>query len=125
MYNMAGKTRKQVRWAGWGKIAPRGHQRTVMKRICGKKCFLGPGKSFPVCAKRTCKVNKKGLYAAYIRAKQWGSRKSHYKGKSRPRYQRSVYNKIAKKSRRMLKRRGVRVGNGTRRRGGRVVHENK
>jgi hypothetical protein len=116
IYKMAGKTRKAVPWKGWGKIAPRGRQRTVMKRICGKKCFLGPGKSFPVCAKGTCKVNKKGLYAAYVRSRQWGSKRSHYKGKARPTHRRSVYKKVARKSRRMLRRRGVRVGDTRRRR---------
>ena len=74
-------TRKRVHWAGWSKIAPSTHQRTVMKRKCGKKCFLGPKKSFPVCAKNTCKISTKGLWAAYIRAKEWGKKKSSYKGK--------------------------------------------
>ena len=64
------RSRKAVPWAGWSKISPKGHARTVMKRKCGKKCFLGPKKSFPVCAKGTCKINKKGLYAAYVRAVQ-------------------------------------------------------
>jgi len=116
IYKMARKTRKAVPWKGWGKIAPQGHQRTVMKRICGKKCFLGPGKSFPVCAKGTCKVNKKGLYAAYIRARQWGGPRSHYKGKSHPSHKRRVYKNVARKSRKMLRRRGVRVGESRRRR---------
>jgi hypothetical protein len=116
IYKMARKTRKAVPWKGWGKISPKGRQRTVMKRICGKKCFLGPGKSFPVCAKGTCKVNKKGLYAAYIRSRQWGSRRSHYKGKGHPTHARRVYKNVARKSRRMLRRRGVRVGESTRRR---------
>jgi len=116
IYKMARKTRKAVPWKGWGKIAPQGRQRTVMKHICGKKCFLGPGKSFPVCAKGTCKINKKGLYAAYIRARQWGGPRSHYKGKSRPSHKRRVYKKVARKSRKMLKRRGVRVGESSRRR---------
>jgi hypothetical protein len=64
---------------GWAKQQPGTHQRTVMMRKCGKKCFLGPNKSFPICAKNTCKVNKKGVYAAYVRAKEYstirGSRK--------------------------------------------------
>jgi hypothetical protein len=55
---------------GWKKQKPSFHQRTVMLRKCGKKCFLGPGKSYPICSKNTCKINKKGLYSAYIRAKQ-------------------------------------------------------
>jgi hypothetical protein len=128
-YNMAKrKTRKQVPWAGWGKIAPRGHARTVMKRRCGKKCFLGPKKSFPVCAKGTCKVNKKGAYAAYVRAKQWGNRRSSYKSRgkmikykgkskkvymkgSRPRHERRTYKKVARKAKRILRRKfGIKVG---------------
>jgi len=104
-------TRKQVPWAGWSKIAPGTHQRTVMKRKCGKKCFLGPKKSFPVCAKNTCKVSTKGLWAAYIRAKQWGNKKTSYKGKTRPTHRRSTYKKIASKAKRQLTRRGQRVGN--------------
>ena len=56
-----------------------------MLKKCGKKCFLGPDKSFPICAKGTCKVNDKGLYAAYVRAKQWGGSPEKYKGKSQPR----------------------------------------
>ena len=127
-YKMARrKTRKRMPWAGWGKLAPKGHQRTVMKRKCGKKCFLGPKKSFPICAKGTCKVNKKGLYAAYIRARQWGKRRSSYKSKgkmirykgksrkvhmkgSRPRHERRTYTKIARRAKRMLRHRGVHVG---------------
>ena len=94
-------------WAGWSKISPKGHARTVMKRKCGKKCFLGPKKSFPICAKGTCKVNKKGLYAAYIRARQWGKRRSSYKGRSRPTMKQSTYKRIARKAKSMLKRRGA------------------
>ena len=64
---------------GWSKQQPRTHERTIMMQKCGKKCFLGPNKSFPICTKHTCKINKKGLYAAYIRAKEYitikGSRK--------------------------------------------------
>ena len=61
------KTRKRVPWAGWGKQQPKGHQRTVMYKKCGRKCFLGPAKrphpSFPICTKGTCRVNTKGVYA--------------------------------------------------------------
>ena len=106
-------TRKAMPWAGWGKLAPKGHARTVMKRRCGKKCFLGPRKSFPVCAKGTCKVNSKGLYAAYIRSRQWGKKSSSYKGKSRPSMRQSVYNRISRKAKRMLRRRGYKVGGKT------------
>jgi hypothetical protein len=50
-----------------------------MMKKCGKKCFLGPGKSFPICTKNTCKRNKKGIYSAYIRARQYSSKNKSYK----------------------------------------------
>ena len=110
--------RKAVPWKGWGKISPKGKERTTMYRKCGKKCFLGPmtkgdrqHPSFPICAKGTCKVNKKGLYAAYVRAREWGNPRKSYKGKSRPRHSRRTYKRIANKAKRMLRSRGVRVGN--------------
>jgi hypothetical protein len=56
---------------GWKNQKPGYHQRTVMLKRCGKKCFLGPGKSYPICTKNTCKVNPKGVYSAYIRSKQF------------------------------------------------------
>ena len=99
--------RKAVPWAGWGKIAPQGHARTVMLRNCGRKCFLGPKKSFPICAKGTCKKNTRGIYAAYVRARQWGKARRSYKGKTRPRHSRKVYQRIARNAKRMLKRRGA------------------
>ena len=117
------RSRKAMPWAGWGKLAPHGKQRTKMYKKCGKKCFLGtktPGDrqhpDFPICAKGTCKVNKKGLYAAYIRARQWGKPRKSYKGKSRPRMKASYYRKIASKAKKMLAKRGVKVGQKTRRR---------
>ena len=134
------KTRKAVAWKGWSKIEPKGKQRTEMYRKCGKKCFLGTikkyGKNsdrqhpdFPICAKGTCKVSDKGLWAAYIRAKQWGKPRSSYKSKgkyvkfktkrgtrevyykgSRPTRKRSVYTNVARRAKRMLEKRGYRVG---------------
>ena len=68
------KTRKNGRGSttrGWKKQAPGYHQRTVMLKRCGRKCFLGPDKSYPICSKNTCKVNSKGVYSAYIRASQY------------------------------------------------------
>jgi len=67
-------TRKRKRQSvvrGWSQEQPNTHQRTIMMNKCGKKCFLGPNKSFPICTKNTCKINKKGLYAAYIRAREY------------------------------------------------------
>jgi hypothetical protein len=56
---------------GWKNEKPGYHQRTVMLKRCGKKCFLGPNKKYPVCKKNTCKISSKGVYAAYIRSCQY------------------------------------------------------
>jgi hypothetical protein len=87
------KTRKNrnrgVATRGWKKQQPGTHQRTLMLQKCGKKCFLGPNKSFPICKKNTCKRSSQGVYAAYIRARQYSS-----KGKK--------YRNISKKANKML-----------------------
>ena len=57
---------------GWKKMSPGTHERTLMMNRCGKKCFLGPNKSFPICKKHTCKVDPRGVQAAFNRARQWG-----------------------------------------------------
>jgi hypothetical protein len=75
----------------WSKDQPGTHQRTIMLKKCGKKCFLGPHKSFPICTKNTCKINKKGIQAAYKRAREYMTIKGTKK-----------YKKIADKARRML-----------------------
>jgi hypothetical protein len=91
------RTRKNGRGSatrGWKRQAPHFHQRTVMLKKCGRKCFLGACKSFPICKKNTCKVSPKGVYAAYIRARQYSS-----KGKK--------YRTVAKKANNMLVRMGI------------------
>lgn len=68
------KTRRNRRGSatrGWKNQKPGFHQRTVMLKKCGRKCFLGPGKSYPICTKNTCKVNSKGVYSAFIRSRQF------------------------------------------------------
>ncbi len=116
------KTRKREPWAGWSKQQPRGHQRTVMYKKCGKKCFLGPPKrphpSFPICTKGTCRVNTKGVYAAFVRAKEWGNKRSSYKGKARPTMKRRVYTRVARKAKSILRRRHAKRGGKRTRRGG-------
>jgi hypothetical protein len=79
------KTRKNVPWRGWKNEKPGYHQKTVMLKRCGKKCFLGTKKSFPICKKNTCRVSQKGVYAAYVRSRQYHK------------------NKISKKARNILK----------------------
>ena len=63
--------------AGWAKQAPGTVARREMKTKCGSKCFLGPVSEscFPICATGTCKINNKGIYAAYVRAREHGSAK--------------------------------------------------
>ena len=56
---------------GWKKVSPSTHERTLMLTRCGKKCFLGPKKTFPICARRTCKVDPRGVQSAYNRARQF------------------------------------------------------
>ena len=68
--------------AGWRYESPNHRQRTRMLDKCGKKCFLGPHKSFPICKKNTCKISKKGITAAYMRARQYSSIKGTRKYKN-------------------------------------------
>lgn len=72
---------------GW--ISPSRRERTRMLSRCGKKCFLGPNKSFPICSRNSCKINNKGLYSAYVRARQYSK-----KGR--------LYNTISRKANKML-----------------------
>lgn len=68
------KTRKNGRGSttrGWKSQKPGYYQRTMMLNKCGRKCFLGPGKSYPICTKNTCKINPKGVYSAFIRSSQF------------------------------------------------------
>ena len=113
-YSHRQRTRKSVPWAGWGKVSPKGRQRTRMLHKCGRKCFLGPKKSFPICTKNTCRVNSKGIYSAYIRAREWGNKTSSYKGKARPTMHQRTYERIARTAKKMLERRGYRVGKSVR-----------
>jgi hypothetical protein len=87
------KTRKNVPWSGWKREQPRFHQRTTMMNKCGKKCFLGSKKSFPICKKNTCRISKKGVYAAFVRSRQYLSKTGKRK-----------YKTISTKAKRLLSR---------------------
>ena len=89
-------------WKGWNKLSPNKTQRKEMMYKCGKKCFLGPKLSFPVCAKGTCKIDRKGLHSAYIRAVRWGKKQSEYPPKPRPRMPRKVYTRVKKRAKQLL-----------------------
>ena len=115
--NIRRKTRKNSPTKGWSKEGPKGKQRTRMYKRCGKKCFLGTKTprnkqhpNFPICTKGTCSINNKGLYSAYIRARQWGNPRKTYKGRSQPRMKRAYYTRVANKAKKLLKKRGYHVG---------------
>jgi len=67
---------------GWAKQSPGTHERTLMLKRCGKKCFLGPNKSFPICKRGTCKRSRKGVYSAFIRAREYSAIKNTKKYRS-------------------------------------------
>lgn len=71
---------------GWSRVAPKtvGERRAVLAK-CGRRCFLGPGTTFPVCARLgagSCKVDRRGVAAAYSRAREWASITARKKGSS-------------------------------------------
>jgi hypothetical protein len=82
---------------GWAIQQPSFKQRTIMMHKCGKKCFLGPNKSFPICTKNTCKANRKGVYAAYIRAREYNTISNKGRGRGTRKY-----SNIAAKAKRLL-----------------------
>jgi hypothetical protein len=60
------------RTRGWKKQQPQSiAERRSMKKKCGKKCFLGPKLSYPICKRKTCKISSQGTQSAYIRARQY------------------------------------------------------
>ena len=80
----------------WRTQKPSYHQKTVMLKKCGRKCFLGTKRSFPICKKNSCTVIKEGIMAAYKRAKEYMTI-SKNKGRSSKKYSR-----IANRAKRMM-----------------------
>ena len=97
------KTRKNVPWRGWSKEQPSVHQRTVMLKKCGKKCFLGPGTSFPICTCGTCFQNRRGVQSAYSRAREWAAITAKKKHTSENAKAYRKYVEVAKRAKRILK----------------------
>ena len=58
---------------GWHRQSPKTtKERRRMLKKCGSKCFLKPRSlGYPICPKGRCSPSKKGLEAAYIRARQF------------------------------------------------------
>ena len=96
---MGRPTKKQHAWNDWSKVAPGTRDRTKMMKRCGKKCFLGTKKSFPICSRNTCKRNRLGILAGYIRSKEYASKKSTSKI-----HPRTYYSRIAGRANSMLRR---------------------
>lgn len=92
------KRNQSMRKYRWSNKAPDGHQRTVMMKKCGSKCFLGPNKTFPICTKNTCKRNQAGVHAAYVRARE--TRAMYLNRGSRRKADK--YSRIANRAKRML-----------------------
>ena len=85
-----------------------------MRKKCGSKCFLGPSNEtcFPICVKGTCQPNTKGIYAAYVRAREYGSKKMRTRAKgtgkgTHHRHTKKIYQSIAARAKKMLKKRGL------------------
>ena len=64
----------------WSRVAPKTvGDRSALLSKCGRRCFLGPGKTFPICARLgsgdggACKISRRGVVAAYSRARQWAA----------------------------------------------------
>jgi len=100
---------KNMPWSGWE--APGVHERTVMKKNCGSKCFLSPSTNgFPICDPGTCNINDKGVWAAYVRGREYASKKMRRKGKThRKRQTKRSYGKIASRARKILRKRGYKL----------------
>lgn len=99
----------------WSRVAPkRIGERSALLAKCGRRCFLGPAKSFPICARlvsgssarssaTACKIDRRGVQAAYIRAREWASitaRKKRSSAKAARSHRR--YTAIARKARKIL-----------------------
>jgi hypothetical protein len=94
-------TRKQLMrtFKSWRKNNPTARQRTLQLQKCGKKCFLGSKKSFPICNAGTCTPSKGGLVSAYIRAREMTRRA---RDNTIKKHRASYYYIIAKKAKTLL-----------------------
>jgi len=75
------QSRSQTQSRKWSRVAPKtiGDRAAVLSK-CGRRCFLGPGKTFPICARLgsgsgsgPCKIDRRGVAAAYSRAREWAA----------------------------------------------------
>lgn len=97
----------------WSRDAPKSiGERSAVLSKCGRRCFLGPGKTFPICARLgsgagagagagTCKVDRRGVAAAYSRAREWAAITARKKGKGASRAHRR-YTAVARRAKAIL-----------------------
>ena len=96
----------------WSASSPKSvSERSVVLKKCGRRCFLGPGKSFPICARLgsaggagTCKIDRHGVQAAYSRAREWASITARKKRTSANAREHRKYTAIAKRAKSLLSR---------------------
>ena len=95
-------TRKQLlrTYKSWRSNQPTTHQRTLQLKRCGKKCFLGSKKSFPICNAGTCKPSKGGLISAYVRAREMTRRA---RDRTIDKHRAPYYYNVAKKAKNLLR----------------------
>ena len=97
---MATKKQLSRTYKSWRRNQPTTHQRTLQMKRCGKKCFLGSKKSFPICNTGTCTPSKGGVLSAYVRAREMTRRA---RNKSIKKHAASYYYKIAKQAKTLLR----------------------
>ena len=96
-------TRKNLlrTYKSWHRNKPTTHERTLQMKRCGKKCFLGSKKSFPICNAGTCKPSKGGLISAYVRAREMTRRARE---RTVEKHRAPYYYNVAKKAKNLLHR---------------------
>ena len=96
-------TKKQLlrTYKSWRRNKPSRRQRTLQMKRCGKKCFLGSKKSFPICNVGSCKPSKGGLVSAYVRAREMTRRA---RDRTIEKHRAPYYYSIAKKATKLLHR---------------------
>jgi hypothetical protein len=96
----------------WSNDAPKsiGDRRALLNK-CGRRCFLGHLTTFPVCPrlgvtrtrKMACKIDRRGVQAAYSRARTWATitgRKKHSSSKAAR--SNRAYTAVARKAKAIL-----------------------
>lgn len=95
-------TRKQLlrTYKSWNRNKPTTHERTLQMKRCGKKCFLGSKKSFPICNAGTCKPSKGGIISAYVRSREMTRRARE---NTIQKHRASYYYNVSKKAKKLLR----------------------